>query len=505
MGNDGLEGSRGNDTIFGGAGEDFISGGDGADAFDGGADFDQLSVQNSYYVHGFQGATFNANTGILIDPWGNTDTFTGFEAYRGSQFGDTFIGSGASEQFGGLGGRDTINGGGGVDVVRYDRDINFGGNLGVTVNLTTGVAIDGFGRQDTLSNIENIRATNFNDTLTGNAVANQIRAFDGNNSINGGAGADDMRGGGGNDTYTIDNAGDIINEIGDGGNGVDTVISSITATLVENGTTRQGQIENLTLTGAAALNGTGNGLDNFITGNTGNNVLNGLFGNDVLNGGAGNDTLNGSVGDDIMIGGTGVDTMVGQAGNDTYYVDVAGDIVDENAASGTDTVVSTISYNLTANGTTVIGGIERLTLAGATNINATGNALNNTMVGNSGNNVMNGGLGLDTLLGGGGLDTFVFNTALGATNVDTINSFVVADDTIQLENAIFAGLAAGALAATAFKNTAGGAVDADDRIIYNSATGALTYDADGSGAGAAVKFATLGAGLGVTNADFFVI
>jgi serralysin len=80
----------------------------------------------------------------------------------------------------------------------------------------------------------------------------------------------------------------------------------------------------------------------------------------------------------------------------------------------------------------------------------------------------------------------------------------VADDTVQLDNAVFTGLAAGALAAGAFR-TGAAAADADDRIIYNSATGALLFDADGNGAGAAVQFATLSAGLAMAAGEFTVI
>jgi Ca2+-binding RTX toxin-like protein len=108
------------------------------------------------------------------------------------------------------------------------------------------------------------------------------------------------------------------------------------------------------------------------------------------------------------------------------------------------------------------------------------------------------------LVGNGGADTFRFTTAPGAGNVDAIGDFSVADDTIQLDNAVFTGLAAGALAAGAF-NTGAGATQADDRIIYNSATGALLFDVDGVGGVAAVQFATIGTGLAMTAADFFVI
>ncbi len=148
---------------------------------------------------------------------------------------------------------------------------------------------------------------------------------------------------------------------------------------------------------------------------------------------------------------------------------------------------------------------ENLTLLGTAAINGTGNSLANTIVGNTGANVLAGGLGNDTLTGDGGADSFVFDTALGAGNVDRIMDFNAVDDTIQLDDAIFTGLAVGALAATAFaQNTSGNADDANNRIIYETDTGNLYFDADGTGAAARVHFATLGLNLTLTSADFFV-
>jgi len=186
--------------------------------------------------------------------------------------------------------------------------------------------------------------------------------------------------------------------------GTDLVQSSATYTLSDN-------VENLTLTGTANINGTGNVLDNVITGNTGANALYGLEGNDTLNGGAGADTMTGGAGNDTLDGGTGADTMAGNAGNDTYVVDDAGDVVTEAANEGTDLVQSSISYTLGAN-------VENLTLAGTADLNGTGNTLNNTITGNSGNNVIDGGAGVDTLIGGAGNDTYmVDNTSDVITEV----------------------------------------------------------------------------------------
>lgn len=135
---------------------------------------------------------------------------------------------------------------------------------------------------------------------------------------------------------------------------------------------------------------------------------------------------------------------------------------------------------------------------------------NDTLLGLSGRDTIDGGLGNDILSGGIGLDTFKFTTALSSgLNRDTITDFFVPHDTIQLENAIFLGLGAatGVLAANKFWSSATGlAHDADDRIIYNTTNGVLTYDANGSAAGGIIQFAVLSTKpTGVTNADFVVI
>jgi serralysin len=134
-----------------------------------------------------------------------------------------------------------------------------------------------------------------------------------------------------------------------------------------------------------------------------------------------------------------------------------------------------------------------------------GGAGNDTLRGQNGNDVLIGGIGTDILTGGAGADKFVFDTEPGAGNLDQISDFKVVDDTIQLENAILTALTTpGTLAASAFF-IGSAAHDADDRIVYNSTTGAASYDADGTGAAASVQFATLSAGLALTQADFLIV
>lgn len=221
-----------------------------------------------------------------------------------------------------------------------------------------------------------------------------------NDTLDGGLGADQMSGGSGNDTYVVDSVGDVLTEMSN--EGIDTVRSSISYALGAN-------LENLILTGTAAINGTGNASNNLLMGNAGNNNLYGGSGADTLIGNGGNDRLDGGAGNDILQGGQG---------NDIYVVDSLGDSVRENANQGLDTVESSINYSLGAN-------VENLTLTGTSAINGAGNELDNYLTGNSANNVLIGGAGADYLDGGAGADTMVGGMGDDNYAVDNMGDIVV--------------------------------------------------------------------------------
>jgi Ca2+-binding RTX toxin-like protein len=218
-----------------------------------------------------------------------------------------------------------------------------------------------------------------NFAIKGGAGNDSLVGTSGDDTLDGGLGADTMAGGLGNDTYIVDNAADLVVE--SAGQGSDTILSSVTYAAPLN-------VENLTLTGNANINATGNSLNNVITGNAGSNILN---------------------------GDAGVDTLIGGLGDDTYIVNHTKDVVLEAANQGTDTVRSYANYTLGAH-------VENLTLLGASNWSGTGNSLDNVITGNVGDNILSGGDGNDSLLGGHGSDSLDGGAGNDYFRVDELES-----------------------------------------------------------------------------------
>jgi Ca2+-binding RTX toxin-like protein len=362
---------------------------------------------------------------------------------------DTLRGLAGNDQLNGGLGHDLLDGGSGTDTMR--------GGIGndtyvvdVAGDVVTELVDEGTDTVQTSLltytlgvNVENLALTGTGpSTGIGNALNNQLTGNNGANLLDGKAGADTMVGGMGNDVYVVDQTDDVVTEATN--EGLDTIFSSLTYSLGAN-------VENLVLTGSAAIDGTGNDFNNTLTGNSAANVLAGLEGNDtyVISGGDtvveaadnGTDTVVSSrsytlaanvenltlVGFNTISGtGNSLDnvlngllnlagnTLVGEAGNDTYIIG-SGDKVVEAAGEGTDTVQTSLSHVLGAN-------VENLTLTGVSAVNGTGNSLNNTLTGNGASNVLTGGggndmfrgnAGNDTLDGGNGNDTYLFDRGDG--------------------------------------------------------------------------------------------
>jgi len=409
-----------NNTLVGNGGANVLSGGTGADAMSGGTGDDTYVVDNAgdTVTENASEGTDTVQTSLTYTLAANLEnlTLTGSSAINGT-------GNASDNVLTGNSGTNTLTGGAGNDTYVV------GTGDSVVENASSGTDTVQSSVTWTLgSNLENLTLTGTGTiNSTGNTLNNVLTGNSGANVLNGGTGADTMAGGAGNDTYVVDNVGDVVTEVA--GAGTDIVQSSVTCVLGSD-------IENLTLTGSAAINGTGNALNNTLTGNTGNNTLS---------------------------GGAGADAMSGGTGNDTYVVDNASDTVTESASAGTDVVQSAVTFTLGAN-------LENLTLTGTAAINGTGNTLANTLVGNSGANVLNGGTGADSMSGGAGDDTYVRDNAgdavteLANEGTDTVQSAITYTLGSHVENLMLTG--------TGAINGTGNALD--NILTGNSGTNVLT-------------------------------
>lgn len=461
------------------------------------------TLQSGTFVENLRTTSDAGTTSINLTGNEIDNTITGNDGKNvlsGNQGDDVLFGLGDDDALAGGEGNDFLVGGAGVDTMAGGA-----GSDTYSVDNAGDVAAENMGEGSdrvaasvdytlaTGSEIEILDAEDLNATtplnLTGNEIANIINGNAGSNVLRGeggddviaggggddflvgGQGNDSMSGGFGDDTFYVESAGDQVYEIVGGGN--DRVATSGSYTL-----TAGQEIETLEAITISATDDfvlTGNEFDQTIVGNNGNNVL---------------------------IGGGGKDTLAGNLGDDTFYVSNSETVILESENGGNDRVATSVSLELT--GGAEVETLEAINLTATDALDLTGSDFANTVIGNNGANVINGRGGSDTLYGLGGSDVFEFTSALGAGNVDRIADFASGTDTIALDDAVFTALATGQLGAGAFA-TGTQAADADDRIIYDSDTGALYYDADGNGSGAAVQFATLSAGLTLSASDFVVI
>ena len=441
----------------------------------------QFPGAHSFIAGQFDGYSYewHDNLGIALSTTiENADGGAADDTIFGNAVANVLLGNGGNDTLEGGLGNDTLTGGAGNDTASYASAT---ASVKVSLALTGGQNTLGAGT-DTIATVENLLGSAHDDTLAGNAAANKLDGSAGNDTLKGGGGADVLLGGTGNDTlngnaggdamtgglgddfYYLDNAADTVTESSGSSGGHDKVSSTVTFVL-------GAFVEDLTLTGTNAINGTGNSLANALTGNRAANTLNGK---------------------------AGADTMTGGLGDDLYYVDNAADVVKESsAAGGLDKVNSTVGFTLHAN-------VENLTLTGTAGINGTGNTLANVLIGNGGANVLKGlagadvikgnagadtligGIGKDMLTGGTGNDKFVFNTGdTSATHsaADHILDFA-SGDKIDL-HAIDADTALTGNQAFHWIDTGGFTVGDAGALHYATGGGVTWIEGDTNGDGAA--------------------
>ena len=310
-----LFGDAGKNTISGGTGNDHLYGTGGGDTFDGGAGLDWIDYRNSTAA-----VTVNLATGVGSGGFAQGDTYVNIEDIRGSKFGDTLIGNdsanviyagagtdiisggGGNDMIYSGGGYDIINGGAGTDTLSY---VNSWAN--VVASLATGIGAYGEASRDTITGIENLVGSKFDDTLTGDAGVNRLT---------GGAGADALNGGAGDDTLIGGTGGDTLN----GGDGQDTAnyaaaLDAVTLNMATGGT--GGDAAGDSFVSIEQI--VGSAFNDVVTGNASDNRFDGGAGNDTIDGAGGIDYLYGNLGNDRLTGGAGADVFVftGAFGNDT--------------------------------------------------------------------------------------------------------------------------------------------------------------------------------------------
>ena len=421
-----LEGRDGADTLMGSLGDDTLIGGTGADTLDGGEGSDTAA-----YTGSDAAVTVNLLNGTATGGDAEGDTFTSIENLSGSAHDDSLTGDASDNVLEGAAGADVLDGGDGLDTAAYTHS-----NAAVTVNLLNGTNTGGHAAGDTITNIENVSGSRYNDRLTGDTKANRLDGGSGHDRLMGGAGADVLVGGPGNDAaYYASSA------------------AAVTVNLLD-GTGTGGDAEGDTLDSIENLSGSAH--DDTLTGNARNNVLSGRAGadlfdgsagadtvsysgsnagvtvnlltgagergdaegdmlsnienligsryNDVLTGDTGNNVLRGGAGDDVIMGGAGADRLQGGTGQDTVSYAGSTEAVTVRlhslAAKGGDAEGDTFPYTVDVAYTDADGVAQTDSLPDVENL--IGSNHNDILAGDRRDNVIDGGAGNDTLYGGPG-------------------------------------------------------------------------------------------------------
>ncbi len=386
----------------------------------------------------------------------------------------------------------TVYDNGGVDTLNYS-----GSAAAQTINLNAEAFSSVLGRVGNVSIargavIENANGGNGADVLIGNAAEN---------TLSGGAGSDNIDGGAGIDTISYSAAqGAVFAELA-GRFVLETGLQSgtVLATTVLLSTDRILNFENFD----------GSAFGDRAYGTDSDNKINGNAGDDFIYAEGGNDLVIGGAGSDILLGGAGVDTLSYAVNTGAVFADLGGYTNETALQTGiVNAGTALVSFDLHAQ-------FENLT-GSAFGDRLYGNAAANTILGNDGDDIIYGGAGSDTLNGGNGFDRiigeegtdtitggaggdyFFFTSALNA-GIDTITDFVAGSDSLYLLNSVF-----GLVSGSAAQLVVNGAATAAGTFLYNSATGALSYDSDGSGGIAAIDFANIGAGAALSATDLVI-
>ncbi|HEY8360547.1 MAG TPA: hypothetical protein VIL30_24090, partial [Ramlibacter sp.] len=346
-----VQGNTGNNVIQGLGGDDTLDGGFGTDTVS--------------YASAVRAVTVDLATGTAASGR-ETDTLGGFEAVRGSRYGDNLTGDDFDNRFVGGAGNDVIKGMNGLDTVDYSAatsavtvalDVDVRGGTGRSADAAEGV--------DILLLVEGVLGSKYDDAISDrnhfNMQANRFDGGEGNDTLRGGYGADTLLGGSGNDVlhggapyWTTDPEIDVVDYSGSTAAISGRMVGAMTGTAI--GTDTLSHFEQIIATAYADSIGGGTASE-------------------LFEGGAGNDTLRGGAGNDTLLGGIGADSMAGGADDDLYVLNSTGDKVVEMADQGEDSVQSSVTHTL---GTY----LEHLSLVGRSAVDGTGNSAANRLVGN---------------------------------------------------------------------------------------------------------------------------